>query len=628
MSKPFALLTLIIFGVVGQPQDSEEVVQYSIEQFMKTVTVNGGFFNSEETKLLFSSNETGVFNAYVIDIKTGEKTQVTESITNSVTAVGFFPDDERILYTSDRGGSGITHLFLIEKDGSLKELTQGEQTQEQFIRFSDDGKRFFTLCTQRDPKKLDVYCWETETLEKELIFPNDGGYLVTAISPDNSRLALERLNTINDSDIYIKDLASEKEPVHITPHQGERLYYAAGFSRDGEYLYYRTNLNSEFLYVKRYEIASGRDEDYYKADWDVDSISFSKSGRYQVAGINVDSCTRIEITDLSNGGVLELPNLPAGQITAVTFSPSEKLIRFTLAGDTSPTNIFIFDIEANTIKQLTDTLNPEIKPTHLVAGRVVRFKARDGLEIPGILYKPLGATADRKAPVLLWIHDGPRGQNNFDYDPQIQFLVNHGYGIFAINQRGSLGYGKSFFAADDFKYGREPLWDCVDGKKYAQTLDWVNPENIGILGQSMGGYMVLAALAFEPEEFAVGVDLFGVNNLMYTVLNIPDYWENQRQAFYLEVGDPQMDEENLIAISPFFSAAEIRRPLFVVHGANDPFVSQAEVISMIETIRSKGVEVEFMLFEDEGFSFSKSENIAEAYNAILKFLDRHMKGVS
>jgi dipeptidyl aminopeptidase/acylaminoacyl peptidase len=163
--------------------------------------------------------------------------------------------------------------------------------------------------------------------------------------------------------------------------------------------------------------------------------------------------------------------------------------------------------------KLTSSLSPDIDPTDLVDTQVVRFKARDGLTIPNILWKPHQATPTSKAPALVLVHGGPGGQTTSGYSGMVQYYVNHGYVVLGINNRGSSGYGKSFLAADDRRHGREPLWDCVDAKKYLASLPYVDANRIGIMGGSYGGYMVLAALAFQPDEFDVGVDIFGVSKL-------------------------------------------------------------------------------------------------------------------
>jgi dipeptidyl aminopeptidase/acylaminoacyl peptidase len=323
-----------------------------------------------------------------------------------------------------------------------------------------------------------------------------------------------------------------------------------------------------------------------------------------------------------------LPGLPEGTVSRVAFSHSEKLMKLTVSSDTMPGNMFLFDLETMDVRQLTDTLNPEINRNDLVASTVVRFTARDGMVIPGPLYRPLGASADNKVPVMLWIHGGPGGQSRAGYSGEKQFLLNRGYALFAVNNRGSSGYGKSFLAADDRRHGREPLWDCVDAKEYLKTLDWVDPERIGIMGGSYGGYMVLAALAFEPEEFACGVDIFGVGNWLLTLENIPSYWESFREALYAEVGHPVEDAAFLRETSPVFHGDKIKRPLLILQGANDPRVLQRESDDMVAAIRANGGTVDYLVFEDEGHGFRKSANRVKGFNTIVQFLDTHLKGAT
>jgi dipeptidyl aminopeptidase/acylaminoacyl peptidase len=291
-----------------------------------------------------------------------------------------------------------------------------------------------------------------------------------------------------------------------------------------------------------------------------------------------------------------------------------------------PANLFLYELGEHGVRQLTDTLNPEVDGNDLVQSETVRFEARDGLVIPGPLYKPIGAGPGSKAPVLVWVHGGPGGQSRPGYHSEKQFLINHGYGIFAINNRGSFGYGKSFLAADDQRHGREPLWDCIDAIGFLKTFDWVDPDRIGIIGGSYGGYMVLAALAYEPEAFDVGVDIFGVSNWLRTLENIPPWWESYREALYEEMGNPETQREMLHEISPVFHGDKIVKPLIILQGANDPRVLKAESDDMVEAIRSNGGIVEYLVFEDEGHGFGKSSNRAEGFHAVLDFLDTYLKG--
>ena len=226
---------------------------------------------------------------------------------------------------------------------------------------------------------------------------------------------------------------------------------------------------------------------------------------------------------------------------------------------------------------------------------------------------------------MLYVHGGPGGQTTRGYNALIQYLVNHGYAVLGINNRGSSGYGKTFFAADDRKHGREPLWDCIEAKNYLSSLGYIDPERIGIMGGSYGGYMTLSAMAFRPEVFKVGIDIFGVSNWLRTLESIPPYWESFRLALYQEVGDPVKDRDFLVATSPLFHAKEIKKPLMVIQGANDPRVIKPESDEIVEAVKKNGGPVEYIVFDDEGHGFSKKKNQAEANSRMLAFLDKYLK---
>jgi dipeptidyl aminopeptidase/acylaminoacyl peptidase len=279
------------------------------------------------------------------------------------------------------------------------------------------------------------------------------------------------------------------------------------------------------------------------------------------------------------------------------------------------------------LTKLIDSLSPQIDPADLVDALIVRFRARDGMSIPNILWKPHQATASRRAPALVWVHGGPGAQTTPAYPTLIQHLVNRGYVVLGVNNRGSSGYGKTFFAADDRKHGREPLWDCIDAKNYLKTLDYVDPDRIGIIGESYGGYMVLAALAFQPEEFTVGVDFFGVANWIRTLENSRGGLIVSRAAQYAEIGDPVKDRKMLEEISPLFHADRIRKPLLVLQGANDPRVVKVESDEIVAAVKKNGVPVEYIVFPDEGHGFTKKANQIAGYRAVLTFLDRYLKRV-
>ncbi|HEY0369538.1 MAG TPA: S9 family peptidase [Chthoniobacterales bacterium] len=610
------------------PNESKNVKQYTIEQFMNTTRVGGSAFTADEKTVLFHSNKSGIFNVYSVPFGGGEAKQLTNSTKESTYIVTAFPTDPRFLYRHDTGGNENEHLYLRELDGSERDLTPGEKVKANFLGWSHDRKSFFISTNERDPKFFDIFEMSLADLKPQLIYRDETGFDFANISNDKRYIAFGKPGqTTADADVYLYDTQT-KDMKNITPHDGEVSNEPQVFDVDSKNLYFLSDDGAEFKYVARYELATGKRDVIEKAPWDVSYIYFSHNGKYRVVATNEDARTKIKVTEVASGKAVEVPTLPDGDITGVNISTSENRMAFYHEGARSPANLYVYDFATKKSSRLTNSLNPEINPDDLVDARVVRYKSFDGLEIPAILYQPHGASAENKVPALVKVHGGPGGQARMPYSPSTQYLLNHGYAILDVNNRGSSGYGKTFFKADDQKHGREPLWDCIEAKKYLQSLGYVVPEKIGIYGGSYGGYMVLAALTFKPEEFAVGVDLFGVANWVRTLQSIPPYWEAQRKSLYAEIGNPDTQMEMLREVSPLFHADQITKPLIVLQGANDPRVIKPESDEIVDAVKKKNGVVEYVVFDNEGHGFTKKENEIRAYKAILDFLDKYLRGTA
>lgn len=612
-------------ALAAAPEPRRPAKQYAIEQFMNTTSVGGASFSADESRILFSSNQTGIFNAYSVPVGGGPAKAITESTTDTTSAVSYFPGDDRILYTRDKGGDENNHLYVRERDGTERDLTPGDKLKATFVAWTRDGSAFYVLSNERDARFFDLYRYDAKSYERRLFFKDEVGYDLGAVSGDERWIALQKPGAgTADSDIYLWD-ATRNETRHLTPHQGTADNEPQEFDPGSKWLYYLSNDGSEFSRVRRYDLALGSHEDVEKAAWDVQYTTFSHNGRYRVTAVNDDGRTVIRVMDVRTGQPVALPKLPEGDLTTVRISRSETRMTFYVNGDRAPSNLYVWSFGEKAATRLTDTLNPEIDAEDLVETRVVRFKSFDGTEIPSIFYGPHQATPAAKAPALVYVHGGPGGQTRKGYSALLQYLANHGYVILGINNRGSSGYGKTFYTADDGKHGREPLWDCVEGKKYLASLPYVDENRIGIMGGSYGGYMVLAALAYQPDVFAVGVDIFGVANWIRTLESIPPYWESFRLSLYKEIGDPGSERKKLEETSPLFAADKIQKPLIVLQGANDPRVIKPESDDIVAAVKKNGVPVEYVVFSDEGHGFTKRQNQIEGYGKIRAFLDQYLK---
>ncbi|MFV8783361.1 prolyl oligopeptidase family serine peptidase [Microbulbifer sp. SA54] len=603
---------------------ADAITRYSAEQFFQTTSVFGSSINHDNTAVLVSSDATGVFNAYRYPLDGSAPEALTSSTTDTVYGVSWFPKDDRILYTADQGGNELNHLFVRETSGEVRDLTPGDSLKAAFFGWHADDTAFYVATNERDPKSFDIYKYSTDGYSRDLVFRNEDSLSPEAVSRNGKWLALVKSNSNADADLYLVDLqADNAKPVLITPHEGDVEYSAFTFSPDSARLIYGSDEGSEYTAAWSYDIASAKRAPLYRADWDVSFVYYSDDGNFRVVGTNEDAQTRLDILDQRSGEPLTIPQLPAGDLRGVNFTSDARGMVFYINSDTAPSNLYAYSLGDKAARRLTDTLNPAIDEAHLVASEVVRFESFDGLEIPGLLYKPKAANAEQKTPALIWIHGGPGGQSRKGYSAAMQHLVNQGYALFAVNNRGSSGYGKTFYHLDDKKHGEVDLQDIVYGKKYLQSLDWVDGDKIAVIGGSYGGYLTMAAMAFT-DEFEVGINIFGVTNWERTLQSIPPWWESFKKSLYDEMGDPATDAERHRRISPLFHAENIQKPVLVVQGANDPRVLQVESDEMVEAIRKNDVPVEYVLFPDEGHGFRKKANRISASEAYVSFLNEHL----
>ena len=597
-----------------------------MEDFYGNASFDGASWSPDAKNILVSSNISGIWNAYTIPASGGTPTPLTQSKTNSIRAISYFPADERILYSSDEGGNELTHIYARNPDGTTQDLTPGPKLKANFQGWAGDDKSFFVSTNERDERFFDLYEITLDGYKRTLLYKNTDGFDLGPISRDKHYLALSKAKSSTDSDIHLHDLRVNTTR-NITAHSGEVNNSPADFSPDGSKLLYVSDEGGEFTSLHAYDIGSGAKSVTYAQNWDVLGADYSKGGRYLTVYVNEDSRSVARLLDAATLKPVNLPDMPTGLVKGVNVSGNEMALAFYATDGSTPNDLYAAAI-GTPPKRLTNALNPKIRREDLVIPRVARFKSYDGIEVPGVLYLPHQASSRNKAPALVLVHGGPGGQAQVGFSSLTQGLVNHGYVVFDINNRGSSGYGKTFYKMDDRKHGEADLGDVVASKSLLVATGVVDPQRIGIIGGSYGGYMTLAALTLQPNAFKVGVDLFGISNWIRTLTSIPPWWESFRSALYAEMGDPKTDSVRLHRISPLFNANNIKAPLMVLQGANDPRVLKVESDEIVAAAKKNGVPVEYIVFADEGHGFVKKANQISGYTAIIAFLDKYLKGGS
>ncbi|MDP4264059.1 MAG: alpha/beta fold hydrolase [Bacteroidota bacterium] len=599
--------------------------QYSIEQLYNNLSVGAAGFNTGETKILINNNSTGIFNVYELTISDTQVHPLTSSAKESFFAVSYLPGSEKFIYSADRGGNENSHLYLKNKgDSTAKDLTPWSGSTNSFYEWSNDKKSMHISSNKRNPRFFDLWKLDTATWNATLLYQNDSAYDIAGISKSERYIGLTKNITTDKNELYLYDRLAKTMKRLSNDH--EATWNVQAMEKNDSILYYTTTDGSEYSYLVKYNINSGKADKLYEDKWDVTGMNLSENEKYHTVFVNEDGKNKVLLFDHATNQPVPFPEVKDGDVQGVNISPSEKQLLLTVGSSTSPPNLYIYNMETKELKRLTSALNKEIDENDLAKAEIVRFKSFDGLEIPAIYYKPLQASKSNKVGALVWVHGGPGGQSRVGFSNSIQYLVNHGYAVLAVNNRGSSGYGKTFYKMDNKDHGNADLKDCVWGKKWLAEQDYIDTSAIGIYGGSYGGCMVLNALCSYPNEFKAGVDLFGVANWLRTLRSIPPYWESFRKALYEEMGDPNTaDSIHLKQASPLYNYHKITKPLIVFQGSNDVRVLPVESDEIVAGVKKNGVPVEYVVYPDEGHGFVKKENQITTSQRTLVFLDKYLK---
>ncbi|MBC7948733.1 MAG: S9 family peptidase [Chitinophagaceae bacterium] len=623
-------LVLTLFGLVAcEQKDSAEETrtpkQYTIEQLYENLSVGAAGFNGDESKVLVTNNSTGIFNVYELNLADTLMNPLTTSPKESFFAVQYLPGSDQFIYSADEGGNENSRLYLKSKtDSVVKDLTPWPNSANNFAGWSKDKQYMYVSSNKRNPKFFDIWKMDIATWTPVLFYQNDSALDLSAISKSERYIALSKTTTTDKNDLYLMDRTTQS--LKRISNDNEANWNATAFEKNDSILYYTTNDGSEYNYLVKYNIQTGETTKAFEDKWDVDGMNLSENEKYHTIFINDDGKNKVLLFDHASNKLVDFPEIKDGNVQSVIISDSEKKLLLTVGSSTSPTNLYVYDLEKKDLKRLTATLNKTIDENDLAKAQVVRFASFDGKEIPAIYYKPLQASKDNKVGALVWVHGGPGGQSRVGFSNSIQYLVNNGYAVLAVNNRGSSGYGKSFYKMDNRDHGNADLKDCVWGKKWLAQQDYIDTSAIGIYGGSYGGCMVLNALSTYPNEFNAGVDLFGVANWLRTLRSIPPYWESFRKALYDELGDPNTgDSIRLKQASPLYNYEKITKPLIVFQGANDVRVLQVESDEIVDGVKKKGIPVEYIVYPDEGHGFVKKENQITTSKRTLAFLDKYLK---
>ena len=518
---------------------------------------------------------------------------------------------ECIVFSQDSGGGEFFQLYRLDvADGRITRLTDGKSRNTGAV-WSNSGHWLAYASTRRTGKDSDLYLIDphnpkTDRLALEV---QGGGWSVLDWSPDDSTLLLGEYLSINESHLWTVNLASGSKTA-LTPPSGEKMAWGeAKFSADGKSIYATTDKGAEFQRLVQIDLATKK-ETVLTQDipWDVESFDLSADGNFLAFVTNEDGVSRLHLRSLIRRIALPDPTLPLGVITGLRFHENSQDLGFSLSSAQSPSDIYSYSLKTRQLERWTESETGGLDPKSFAEPELVKIKSFDGLPISAFLYRPDPKKFPGKRPVLINIHGGPESQSRPIFQARNNYYVNElGIAMLVPNVRGSAGYGKTFLTLDN-GFKRE---DSV--KDIGAFIDWLPGQpaldagRVAVIGGSYGGYMVLASMIHFNDRLRCGVDIVGISNFLTFLRNTQDYRRDLRRVEYGDEREPAM-AKHLEAISPTTRSTEIKKPLFVGQGKNDPRVPVSEAEQMVKAIRDQGGKVWYLMAKDEGHGFGKKKN--------------------
>ena len=600
------------------------VPRYTFEQFTAIRRYQPTLsFSPDGSEIAYVTNTSGQFNLWRQASAGGYPHQLTTFENQSVRRVAWSPDGQTILFTADREGDEFHQLYRIPACGGWPEPLTDAPGVQHYLATSDpwspDGRAIAYAGNDREPADQDILVRDPGIPEPARPLAGSGYFFAEAWAPDGQRLTAVDVVSTTNTEVHLIDLAGG-ETRHLTPHEGDVMHLPGPWTADGSGFYLLTDEGREFMGLARFDLATGTKAWIETPGWDVEAVAATADGRYLAWTVNEDGASRLFVRNLSTGNLMPLPEIPDGVIETLTAARGGDSLGFLLSRPDHPAEVYVLDLAANTLTQITHGFLGGIDPAHLVAPQLVAFPSFDGRQIPAYLYRPVG---NGPFPVVLSIHGGPEYQERSDYGGMYQYLLNRGIGIMAPNVRGSTGYGKGYQKLIHHDWGGGDLQDFEAAVTWLQGLEWVDPDRIGITGGSYGGFATLSCISRLPSYWAAAVDIVGPSNLVTTVESGPPTWRRMDNDL---IGNPDTERDFLLSRSPVTYAGQITTPLFVIQGANDPRVPRAESDQIVERLRARGVDVRYDVYDDEGHGFTKRENQLKEQRDTAEFLERYLLG--
>ncbi|MCI0459545.1 MAG: S9 family peptidase [Gemmataceae bacterium] len=605
---------------------------FSIDRFLNIRAATGPSFSPDGRFVTFLTNITGVAQLWQVPVTGGWPTQLT--FTNeSVRGAQYSPRKHELVFSMDTGGNERTQLYRLHGIGGgtdhglgegwlTEDLTRQPQAIHTLGDWSHDGERLVFSANRQDPSRFDIFVQKIHDANAQLLHQGPGGYYTpVGWSPDDRSVLVYRMESNFNQDLFVLDAASGRAR-HLTPHQGDAQYHSPSWSGDGKRVYCSSTAGGRDLTsLAQIDVASGQLSYLETPEHEVEGVRASPKGRWLAWLLNAGGRSELKLRDLKNGQTRTAPGLPLGVVSQLEFAQDDSKLALVFDGPRYNMDVWIWDLAANQLRQLTHSSRAGIPFTDFVEPQLIQYKTFDGRMIPAWFYRP-AAQGDRLPPVIVYPHGGPESQTRPNFTALFQYFLQRGYAILAPNVRGSSGYGTTYMNLDNTTKRMDSVADLAHAAYWLRDQKQGDPKRLAVYGGSYGGFMVLAAVTHYPDLWAAGIDIVGICNFVTFMEKTGAYRRAHREAEY---GNVRAHRNFFEKISPIHHVDKIKCPMLVIHGANDPRVPVEEAEQIVTALKKRGIPVEYLRYEDEGHGLARLKNRLDAYPKMANFLDKYLK---
>jgi dipeptidyl aminopeptidase/acylaminoacyl peptidase len=603
-----------------------QIPEYPVDYFFRNSITRSVTISPNANYVAMLKPYKDRMNIFFQPINQPEKAKrISNQIDRDVAGYGWISDDT-VIYARDTGGDENYYLVTVNiHSGEELAITPKSGVVARVVDVLPNQKNEILISTnQRDKRIFDVYRYNLKTKATSLVAQNPGSYSGWMTDHDGKIRVAMQTDGVNTQVLYRDD---ESQPFKVLKQLNfKQGFEPLGFTPDNKNLYVSTRITRDKATLIEYDIAQDKEvkEIFSHPDVDISGISYSDVHN-KITSVNYTTWKN-QHHFLDKGAEQTFKKiqskLPNSQLSISSSSRDEQQMIVVSYSDVERPVYYHYDVKSDSLSPLAQNA-PWHNSEHMSYMKPIEFKSRDGLKIHGYLTTPRGKEA-KDLPLVMLPHGGPWARDSWGFQPEVQMFANRGYAVLQVNFRGSTGYGREFWEKSFKQWGKAMQNDITDGVNWTIDQGIVNKDNVCIYGGSYGGYATLAGVTYTPDLYKCGIDYVGVSNLFTFMESIPPYWKQYLAMLHEMVDHPEHDKEMMTKYSPVYNVDKIKAPLLVLQGAKDPRVVKAESDQIVDALTKRGIDVEYIVKENEGHGFRSLENRLEAYQAMDKFLKQHL----